>query len=227
MRKVEQREIISINLKDLLRSRKLTAKQVASDLNVSYSTFGDWTRGRTSPSASQLKDVADYFKVSIGNLTSLNEDFSTPVSDAEILDSKVRISVLESAVRDGEEVNRAFRWEYIPKFLVGNEHAIGIMLNDDSMEPEYHKGDIIIARKVKYLNSNKDYILESYDGDEWIPSYQFARVIQKGNKVLITPLNNDNEKCFVPERLTESEYLKKYKNIYSIIRLIRDYEKYR
>ena len=94
-----------------------------------------------------IKDVADYFKVSIGNLI-IKRSFSTPVSDAEILDSKVRISVLESAACDGEEVNRVFRWEYIPKFLIGNEHAIGIPLNDDSMEPEYHKGDIIIARKL-------------------------------------------------------------------------------
>ena len=79
MRKREQREIIAVNLKELLKSRKITAKQVAKDLNVSYSTFGDWTRARTTPSPSQLKDVADYFRVSIGNLTSLNEDFSYQV----------------------------------------------------------------------------------------------------------------------------------------------------
>ena len=60
MRKREQREIIAVNLKDLLKSRKITAKQVAKDLNVSYSTFGDWTRARTLPSPNPLKDVADY-----------------------------------------------------------------------------------------------------------------------------------------------------------------------
>ena len=38
-------------------------------------------------------------------------------------------------------------------------------------------------------------------------------------------INIDNEKCYVPERLTEEQYLKKYKNKYSIIRLIRDYTK--
>jgi len=31
MRKREQREIIAVNLKDLLKSRKITAKQVAKD----------------------------------------------------------------------------------------------------------------------------------------------------------------------------------------------------
>ena len=225
MRKREQREIIAVNLKDLLKSRKITAKQVANDLNISYSTFGDWTRARTLPSPNQLKDVADYFKVSIANLTTLNEDLISPVSDSEVLDSKIRIAVLETSEQFGEETNRTVRWEYIPKFLPGADDSIGVMLNDDSMEPEYHKGDIIIARKVKYLNTNGDYILESYDGDEWLPSIQFARVINKGGQVIITPLNIDNEKCYVPERLTEEQYLKKYKNKYSIIRLIRDYTK--
>ena len=185
MRKVEQREIISINLKDLLRSRKLTAKQVANDLNVSYSTFGDWTRGRTSPSASQLKDVADYFKVAIGNLTSLNEDFSTPVSDAEILDSKVRISVLESAVRDGEEVNRAFRWEYIPKFLIGNEHAIGIMLNDDSMEPKLKK-DSYVFLELNAPLINRDFGLFMYDGKLIV-----RRFIIRQDKLVLRPENKN------------------------------------
>ena len=166
MRKREQREIIAVNLKDLLKTRKITAKQVANDLNISYSTFGDWTRARTLPSPNQLKDVADYFKVSIANLTTLNEDLISPVSDSEIIDSKIRIAVLETSEQFGEETNRTIRWEYIPKFLPGADDSIGIMLNDDSMEPEYHKGDIIIARKVKYLNTNGDYILESYDGDE-------------------------------------------------------------
>ena len=150
MRKREQREIIAVNLKDLLKSRKITAKQVAKDLNVSYSTFGDWTRARTFPSPNQLKDVADYFKVSIANLTTLNEDLISPVSDSEVLDSKIRIAVLETSEQFGEETNRTVRWEYIPKFLPGADDSIGIMLNDDSMETEYHKGDIIIARKVKY-----------------------------------------------------------------------------
>ena len=95
----------------------------------------------------------------------------------------------------------------------------------EKLIPLLDKGDIIIARKVKYLNTNGDYILESYDGDEWLPSIQFARVINKGGQVIITPLNIDNEKCYVPERLTEEQYLKKYKNKYSIIRLIRDYTK--
>ena len=78
---------------------------------------------------------------------------------------------------------------------------------------------------INHANTNGDYILESYDGDEWLPSIQFARVINKGGQVIITPLNIDNEKCYVPERLTEEQYLKKYKNKYSIIRLIRDYTK--
>ncbi len=227
MNKREERFIIATNLKRFLKENKLTAKEVAKDLNISYSTFGDWTRERTAPNASQLKAVADYFKVAIGDLTTLSNDSTRKVSDSEVLDSKVRIHINRISETNGEKSYGASLWEYIPRYLIGADDAIGFILNDDSMEPEYHKGDIIIARRIKYLNSTGDYILESCDGDEWLPSYQFARVINKGSHVLITPLNNDNEKEIVPVRMNEIEYLKKYKSLYSIIRLIRDYEKYR
>lgn len=225
MNKREERYVISTNIKALLKANKLTAKEVADDLHISYSTFGDWTRARTAPNASQLKAVADYFKVAIGNLTTLPDNDFGPVSDSEVLDSKVRISIDDFIEKDGKQVGKSVRWEYIPKHLMGSDDAIGIILRDDSMEPEYHKGDVIIARRVKYLNSTGDYILESYDGEDWLPNFQFARVINKGSHVLIEPLNNDNEKAIVPVRMTELEYMNKYKNKYSIIRLIRDYTK--
>ena len=224
MEKREQREIIASNLRNLLKINKLTAIKVAQDLNLSYSTFGDWTRGRTSPNPSQLKAVADYFKISIGNLTSLPDD-AQYVSDSEILDSKVRISIndIQTAI-DGEKIYKSIKWEYVPKSLVGKDDCIGIKLNDNSMEPEYHKGDIIIARQVKYLNTNGDYLLESVGEDEFLPEFRFVRVINKENDIIITPLNIDNESNYLPERLNEIEYMKKYKNKYLIIRLIRDYK---
>ena len=225
MNKKEQRLIIAENLRILLKQNNKKRTDVASDLKISYSTVSDWARGRTAPNAGQVKMLADYFKVTIGDITNRSDDYDSR-SDSEILDSKVRVPVLTN-VQSTEDGGTTYSttMEYIDKYLPGSDDCIGFQLNDDSMEPEYHKGDIIIARKVKYLNTNGDYILESYDGDEWLPSIQFARVINKGGQVIITPLNIDNEKCYVPERLTEEQYLKKYKNKYSIIRLIRDYTK--
>ena len=195
MIKREERQIISDNLKALLNQNKKKRTEVANDLNVKYSTFCDWVRARTAPDANQVKELANYFHVSVGEITNRNEDYNS-ISDAEILDSKVRITVFKTVECADGSIAYDTDYEYIDKYITGSRESIGFRLDDDSMEPEYHKGDIIIARKVKYMD----------------------------NKVLITPLNNDNEKGYIPERLNQMEYSKKYHNIYAVTRLIRNYK---
>lgn len=223
MIKREERQIISDNLKALLSQSKKNRKKVSEDLNIKYSTFCDWVRARTAPDARQVKKLADYFKVSVGDITNRSENYDS-ISDSEILDSKVRITVFRTVECADGSTAYDTDYEYIDKFIPGSLESIGFRLDDDSMEPEYHKGDIIIARKVKYLNSGGDYLLDTNYSSEWFPELRLVRVIPKGKETIITPLNIDNEKGFMPERLTEIEYMKKYHNIYSVTRLIRNYK---
>ena len=223
MIKREERQIISDNLKALLSQSKKKRTEVAKDLNVKYSTFCDWVRARTAPDANQVKKLADYFKVSVGEITNRSEEHNS-ISDSEILDSKVRVTIFKTVECADGSTAYDTDYEYIDKYLPGVQESIGFRLNDDSMEPEYYKGDIIIARKVKYLNSYGDYILDTNSSSEWFPDLRLVRVIPKGQEVIITPLNIDNEKGLMPERLNEMEYMKKYHSIYSVIRLIRNYK---
>ena len=93
MNKKEQRLIIAENLRILLKQNNKKRTDVASDLKISYSTVSDWARGRTAPNAGQVKMLADYFKVTIGDITNRSDDYDSR-SDSEILDSKVRVPVL-------------------------------------------------------------------------------------------------------------------------------------
>jgi len=223
MIKREERQIISDNLKALLNQNKKKRTEVANDLNVKYSTFCDWVRARTAPDANQVKELANYFHVSVGEITNRNEDHKS-ISDAEILDSKVRITVFKTVERADGSTAYDTDYEYIDKYICGSHESIGFRLDDDSMEPEYHKGDIIIARKVKFMDNNADYLVDTSSQSEWFPELRLVRVYQKGSKVLIAPLNNDNEKGYIPERLNQMEYSKKYHNIYAVTRLIRNYK---
>ena len=224
MNKKEQRLIIAENLKILLKQNNKKRTDVASDLKISYSTVSDWARGRTAPNTGQVKMLADYFKVTIGDITNRSDDYDSR-SDSEILDSKVRVPVLTN-VQSTEDGGTTYSttMEYIDKYLPGSDDCIGFQLNDDSMEPEYHKGDIIIARRINYLRTPGDYVFNMSTADEWLPEYRLARVIPKGNENIIYPLNVDNELKYTTEILNEIEYKKKYREIYSIIRLIRDYK---
>ena len=56
--------MVTIRLKDLRSSRRLSQKDFAQALNVSQQTVASWESGRTEPSNTALKDIADYFNVS-------------------------------------------------------------------------------------------------------------------------------------------------------------------
>lgn len=223
MIKREERNIITNNLKSLLNQQTKTRKEIADDIGVKYSTFCDWFRGRTSPDANQVKLLADYFKVSMAEITEPKTGISV-ISDSQVLDSKTRVTVYKTVeCTDGSTLIDT-DYEYVNKYLIDQQEAVGFRLNDDSMEPDYHKGDIIIATKVKFLANDTDYLFDICIEDEWFPDFKLARVIHQGNKVIITPTKINNEKEYMPEKLTEAEYLKKYRGIYKIVQLIRNYK---
>ena len=122
MNKKEQRLIIAENLKILLKQNNKKRTDLSSDLNVAYSTVGDWVRGRTAPNAGQVKMLADYFKVTIGDITNRSEDYESR-SDSEILDSKVRVPILvkSRASNDDSTLLYSTTMEYIDKYLPGSD----------------------------------------------------------------------------------------------------------
>ncbi len=64
----EQKQIIADNLAHLVAQKGKDQKQVAIDLDVNPQTFNQWYRGVAIPSVSKLKELANYFNVSILNI---------------------------------------------------------------------------------------------------------------------------------------------------------------
>lgn len=60
-------------LKSLRNSNKVSQKDFAQALKVSQQTVASWEVGRTEPSNTALKDIADYFNVSTDYLLGRDE----------------------------------------------------------------------------------------------------------------------------------------------------------
>lgn len=52
----------------LCQSNNVTPYRVAADTGITRSTFTDWKNGRSKPSVTKLKKIADYFNVSLDYL---------------------------------------------------------------------------------------------------------------------------------------------------------------
>ncbi len=58
----------SIRLKELRVEKKLSQKQIASELGYAQSTYCDWENGKIEPTASALIAIANYYGVCIDYL---------------------------------------------------------------------------------------------------------------------------------------------------------------
>ena len=56
------------NLKDLRRGKCLTQNALARELGVSVMTISRYERGEHSPSLRRVRQIADYFEISPGEL---------------------------------------------------------------------------------------------------------------------------------------------------------------
>lgn len=70
----ELREIIASNISNLRSEKKITQYQLAEVLNYSDKAVSKWERGESIPDISVLKQIAEYFEVTVDYLISETHD---------------------------------------------------------------------------------------------------------------------------------------------------------
>lgn len=73
-------------LKELRTEKKISQKQIATEINFSQSVLCDWENGKAEPTINAVIAVADYFKISIDDLVG-RENFAT--GNIEIVGEKI------------------------------------------------------------------------------------------------------------------------------------------
>lgn len=73
------------NLRTLIEERNMTQKEVAKQLNIAASTLGSYVQNVREPDFSTLKQIADYFDVSIDYLLGYNSGKTSNSQENELL----------------------------------------------------------------------------------------------------------------------------------------------
>ena len=73
---LEQKKILSDNLKSYISRSGKEQKDIAFDLGVNPPTLNQWVTGKSIPSVSMLKKLADYFNCKLTDLVDEHEDFN-------------------------------------------------------------------------------------------------------------------------------------------------------
>lgn len=79
---VENKDVLSKNLKNYISKSGKDRSQIAEELDLSYSTLTDWVNGKKYPRINNIEKLASYFEVSKSDLI---EDFEEKRKDNDAL----------------------------------------------------------------------------------------------------------------------------------------------
>lgn len=125
----------------------------AKEIGFSSAALVKWKNG-TTPRGSALQKIADYFGVTVNDLltdTPAQADPSTRIPDRREygrvkIVSQVAAGLPIEAI-DVFDQNDPDDWEELEKSLLSSGEYFGLRVRGDSMETEFHDGDIVIVRK--------------------------------------------------------------------------------
>ena len=138
-------------LKRLRKERGLSQIAFAREIHASQNTISQWEQGIRQPNNDTLKEIADYFNVSVDYLLGRKEYDNTSNSHKK----GVKIPVLGN-VQAGiplEAIEEILDYEEISEEMAAQGEFFALKIRGESMLPRMVEGDIIIIRKQPDVDS--------------------------------------------------------------------------
>ena len=187
---MNSRDIFINNLKAIMKERKVSRRQLAEGLNIPYTTLTDWCTGRIFPRVEKFNLIADYFNIKKSDLI---EEITYEDDDA-LYDDVVKVDVFSKLFLDSVWClkNEAFKIDeelIPPEWIKNHQSYFGLIMNDNSMDPEFHKDDCLIIRECKKMDKDGFYCVLEKDSDY----AKIRKLIHINDGIMVMPLNmSDN-----------------------------------
>ncbi len=224
----KSKEILSTNIKNLLKIHGYSREDCAKALNVKYTTFCDWAKGRTYPKMEYINMLAEFFGVKSYALTEESPNYEKAYMEVfqEDFNTEEFITIYEYSDKIGNSgnlvpsytMNMPSYWTFDEKTNYGH---FGLILNDDTMNPEYNKGDKVIVLCMNKILSNGFYIIKKKMKNDNFKIY-FRKIKILDNQIAIIPINSDNEIQDITHYVPTNEFYEKYEVVGKLRMHIKD-----
>lgn len=154
------KEVLANNLKYYMNKHNVTRNDLVDDLNIAYMTISDWINAKTYPRIDKIELLAHYFQIEKSDLIEYHGNKS--IID-EIIDVSSQLhemrqqKVYNFAEHELEEqrLEEEYNDDYLGQTAAGapiegqqpipfvGAKTVNLLVNGDSMEPNFHDGDII------------------------------------------------------------------------------------
>lgn len=165
------------NFFNLLEDRGVAAK-ISKATGISSGNISDWKSGRSKPTSKTIIKIAEHLNYSVDYLlgrTDIKELVATKSSNI------IPIPILEQKAAAGLGIQTNDYSEYIKEYRffdktqIPEETEFGIIIEGDSMEPNFKNGQVIFVKKLDDCDIN-DYGIFCITEDE-ITKVVFKRKI--------------------------------------------------
>lgn len=187
--------IFSENLKKSRLNSGMKVDEIASSLGVSQQTYYNYESGNREPSIENIVVLAKLFGVSADYLFGLTDDTGTRIApQTPIKESTIKVyEKIPAGVEDIDTIPYIDEIE-VSKTMVEDDSFFGLIISDNSMNPEYFDGDTVVVKKQSFAENGDDVVVSINQGD-----IQIRRVQKISNDILrFKALNSSFESINVP-----------------------------
>lgn len=137
-------------LKKLREEKKKTLQQMAKETGLTASAISNYENGIRIPRLEQLDVLTNYFDVDTDYILGRRDIRNTSNLSTNSNFPKDRISI--PVKTNSPYISNSL---VLPSELISFKQGFAKILEDDSMEPEFHKGDLLIFQEAAEIKSGE------------------------------------------------------------------------
>ncbi len=175
-------------LRKLRKSANLTMKELGDIIGVSESTISLYENGKREPDFTILKNISNYFNVTIDYL--LGND---NINDETSVKKGIKIPVL-GKVQAGipiEAIEDIIDYEEITEDMAKKGNYFALQVRGKSMEPRFSEGDVVVVLKQTTAETGDIAIVLVNNNDATI-----KKIKRTKEGIMLIPLNSAFEPWF-------------------------------
>lgn len=181
----------SFNLAQLLEKNNLTISQLAEEINVTISTLSKLINGKVEdPRATTLKQLAQYFNISIDELLGI-----IPFQNTKELQKNIPILSIEQ-LSQPDKVNNVMSYKNIHLVGLNPQECFISYIDSPAMYPLFDKNTLIVFHKTSHIQHGQYVLCRLFQSNEIL----LRQISIDGTCRILQPLNNDFQNVKLEEK---------------------------
>lgn len=177
-----QYDILSNNLKYLMNKESIDAGTLGQKIGVAASTINGIRRGGGNPTLGTIAVLAQYFQLSISDLTEKQIDGNTVATKRAYHIPLIAMKDIPTILKKAKHTDQVIITELND---ANPENFFAVSIDNNSLHPLFEKGTLFVVKKTKQVLDGDIVLVDFGNG-----AYCFRRIFVESNNHFFKPLTD-------------------------------------